>query len=75
MQFVQRLQQAHVLAAGLCKSSDDIVADSLANCVAANELQVTLPRFTHHAQAQSRAVSFQCHQPLNACRPPLPSTL
>jgi len=43
MQFVQRLQQAHVLAAGLCKSSDEIVADSLANCVAANELQKLCP--------------------------------
>jgi hypothetical protein len=28
-------------AAGLCKTSDEIIADSFANCVASNELQVT----------------------------------
>jgi hypothetical protein len=41
MQFVERLEQARMHAAGLCKSSDEIIADSFANCVASNELQVT----------------------------------
>jgi hypothetical protein len=43
MQFFDRLEEARLQAAGLCRSPDDIVADSLANCVACNELQKLYP--------------------------------
>jgi hypothetical protein len=43
MQFVGRLEDALLHAAGPCKTPEEMVADSLVNCVASNELQKFYP--------------------------------